>query len=83
MADFNTIDDLDLDGKVVLTRVDLNVPVENGKVSPKRLGKFIDEYGPVLAHAPESKIQFDGMIASARAGHARPGAAGDLQELWC
>lgn len=44
--------------------------VENGKVSPKRLGKFIDEYGPVLAHAPESKIQFDGMIASARAGHA-------------
>ncbi|WP_299911085.1 phosphoglycerate kinase [uncultured Paracoccus sp.] len=33
MADFNTIDDLDLDGKVVLTRVDLNVPVENGKVS--------------------------------------------------
>ena len=25
MADFNTIDDLDLDGKVVLVRVDLNV----------------------------------------------------------
>ena len=33
MADFNTIDDLDLDGKVVLTRVDLNVPVENGQVT--------------------------------------------------
>ncbi|MFC3529135.1 phosphoglycerate kinase [Paracoccus mangrovi] len=33
MADFNTIDDLDLDGKVVLVRVDLNVPVENGQVS--------------------------------------------------
>ena len=33
MADFNTIDDLDLDGKVVLTRVDLNVPVQNGQVT--------------------------------------------------
>ncbi len=33
MADFNTIDDLDVDGKVVLVRVDLNVPVENGQVS--------------------------------------------------
>ncbi|AMJ63255.1 hypothetical protein [Bosea sp. PAMC 26642] len=44
--------------------------VENGKVSPKRLGRFIDEYGPVLAHAPESKVQFDSMIASARAGKA-------------
>lgn len=33
MADFNTIDDMDLDGKVVLVRVDINVPVENGQVS--------------------------------------------------
>ena len=33
MARFNTIDDMDLDGKVVLTRVDLNVPVENGRVT--------------------------------------------------
>lgn len=33
MADFRTIDDLDMDGKVVLTRVDLNVPVENGQVT--------------------------------------------------
>jgi len=33
MADFNTIDDLDLNGKVVLTRVDVNVPVENGLVT--------------------------------------------------
>ncbi|MDS9467561.1 phosphoglycerate kinase [Paracoccus sp. MBLB3053] len=33
MADFNTIDDLDFDGKVVLTRVDVNVPVENGQVT--------------------------------------------------
>lgn len=33
MADFHTIDDMDLDGKVVLTRVDLNVPIENGRVT--------------------------------------------------
>lgn len=33
MADFNTIDDLDLEGKIVLTRVDVNVPVENGQVT--------------------------------------------------
>lgn len=33
MADFNTIDDMNLDGKVVLVRVDINVPVENGQVT--------------------------------------------------
>jgi phosphoglycerate kinase len=33
MAKFHTIDDLEMDGKVVLTRVDLNVPVENGQVT--------------------------------------------------
>ena len=33
MADFKTIDDLDMDGKVVLTRVDVNVPVEDGRVT--------------------------------------------------
>ena len=30
---FNRIDDLELDGKVVLVRVDLNVPTENGQVT--------------------------------------------------
>ncbi|MDO5528733.1 MAG: phosphoglycerate kinase [Paracoccus sp. (in: a-proteobacteria)] len=33
MAVFNRIEDMDLDGKTVLTRVDINVPVENGQVS--------------------------------------------------
>lgn len=33
MANFKTLDDLDLSGKRVLVRADLNVPVENGKVS--------------------------------------------------
>ncbi|MEM6711709.1 MAG: phosphoglycerate kinase [Pseudomonadota bacterium] len=30
---FNTLDDMDLEGKIVLTRVDINVPVEGGKVT--------------------------------------------------
>ncbi|MCP5085866.1 MAG: phosphoglycerate kinase [Rhodobacteraceae bacterium] len=30
---WNTLDDMDLDGKKVLIRVDVNVPVENGKVT--------------------------------------------------
>ncbi|WP_439141731.1 phosphoglycerate kinase [Pseudooctadecabacter sp.] len=30
---WNTLDDMDLDGKIVLTRVDINVPVEDGKVT--------------------------------------------------
>ncbi|MDN3712078.1 phosphoglycerate kinase [Paracoccus cavernae] len=33
MANFKTIDDMDLEGKVVLVRVDINVPVENGQVT--------------------------------------------------
>jgi phosphoglycerate kinase len=30
---FNTLDDMDLDGKIVLTRVDINVPTDDGKVT--------------------------------------------------
>jgi len=33
MSKFNTLDDLDLSGKRALVRVDLNVPVQNGKIS--------------------------------------------------
>ncbi|RFB78369.1 phosphoglycerate kinase [Methylovirgula sp. 4M-Z18] len=33
MASFRTLDDVNLSGKRVLVRVDLNVPMENGKVS--------------------------------------------------
>lgn len=33
MTEFRVIDDIDMAGKVVLVRVDLNVPVENGHVS--------------------------------------------------
>jgi phosphoglycerate kinase len=30
---WKTLDDMDLKGKTVLTRVDINVPVENGRVT--------------------------------------------------
>jgi len=33
MSKFNTLDDLDLSGKRALVRVDLNVPVQDGKIS--------------------------------------------------
>jgi phosphoglycerate kinase len=33
MAKFRTLDDLDVDGKRVLVRADLNVPVRDGVVS--------------------------------------------------
>src|SRR5947199_1855083 len=33
MSDFRTLDSADLPGKRVLVRVDLNVPMENGKVT--------------------------------------------------
>ena len=33
MTDFRTLDSADLSGKRVLVRVDLNVPMENGKVT--------------------------------------------------
>lgn len=42
MAKFNTIDDMDFDGKVVLTRVDINVPVDNGHVTDTtRIDKIV------------------------------------------
>ena len=39
---FNRIEDMDLDGKVVLTRVDLNVPTDDGKVTDTtRIDKIV------------------------------------------
>lgn len=49
MADFLTIDDLDLEGKVVLVRVDLNVPVEGGQVTDTtRIEKIVPTVRDIL-----------------------------------
>jgi phosphoglycerate kinase len=45
MSDFNTIDDFDVQGKTVLVRADLNVPMQDGKVSDTTR---IDRLAPTL-----------------------------------
>ncbi len=47
---WKTLDDLDLAGKVVLTRVDINVPVENGKVTDAtRIERIVPTVRDILA----------------------------------
>jgi phosphoglycerate kinase len=47
---FKTLDDIDLTGKVVLTRVDINVPVEAGKVTDTtRIDKIAPTVKDILA----------------------------------
>ncbi len=46
MASFHTLDDVDVRGKRVLLRVDLNVPMENGKVAD---ATRIERHGPTIA----------------------------------
>ncbi|MEM7493690.1 MAG: phosphoglycerate kinase [Pseudomonadota bacterium] len=45
MGQFKTLDDMDLAGKVVLTRIDINVPVENGRVTDTTR---IDKVAPTI-----------------------------------
>ncbi len=48
--DFKTLDDLDLDDKVVLTRVDINVPVKNGEVTDTtRIDRIVPTVRSILA----------------------------------
>ncbi len=68
MATFRTLDDVDVKGKRVLVRVDLNVPMDNGRVSDttrlervaKTLTEISDKGGKVilLAHfgRPKGKV---------------------------
>ncbi len=45
-----TLDDMDLDGKVVLTRVDINVPVEAGRVTDAtRIERIVPTVADILA----------------------------------
>ena len=47
---WKTLDDMDLDGKVVLTRVDINVPVEDGKVTDAtRIERIVPTVRDILA----------------------------------
>src|SRR5690606_21220026 len=47
---WKTLDDLDLDGKVVLTRVDINVPVEDGRVTDAtRITRIVPTVRDILA----------------------------------
>ncbi len=47
---WKTLDDLDLSGKIVLTRVDINVPVENGKVTDAtRIERIVPTVRDILA----------------------------------
>ncbi|MDO6730519.1 phosphoglycerate kinase [Marinovum sp. 2_MG-2023] len=47
---WKTLDDMDLDGKVVLTRVDINVPMDNGKVTDAtRIERIIPTLKDILA----------------------------------
>ncbi|MEX5729265.1 phosphoglycerate kinase [Rhodovulum iodosum] len=47
---WKTLDDMDLAGKVVLTRVDINVPVDNGKVTDAtRIARIVPTVRDILA----------------------------------
>ena len=47
---WKTLDDMDLDGKVVLTRVDINVPVEDGNVTDAtRVERIVPTIRDILA----------------------------------
>ncbi|MCR9114846.1 MAG: phosphoglycerate kinase [Rhodobacteraceae bacterium] len=47
---WKTLDDMDLAGKTVLTRVDINVPVENGQVTDTtRLDRIVPTINDILA----------------------------------
>ena len=43
MTAFKTLDDFDLTGKRVLLRVDLNVPVKDGKVTMEEAASVVED----------------------------------------
>ena len=83
MPSFNTLDSADLEGKRVLLRVDLNVPIENGVVTDKtriqRVLPTIEEISKkggkviLLAHfgRPKGERKEDEFAASGGGGARR------------
>ena len=62
MTAFRTLDDADLAGKRVLLRVDLNVPMEDGKVSDTTR---IDRVLPLSDTAAAHRLQEENTIGKA------------------
>ena len=70
---FRTLDQADLRGKRVLVRVDLNVPVENGKVADATriervaptIGEIADKGGKVILLSDRAGIDRIGALATA------------------
>ena len=47
---WKTLDDMELTGKVVLTRVDINVPIEGGRVTDRtRIDKIVPTVEDIIA----------------------------------
>lgn len=44
--------------------------VEGNKINPRRLGRFMDEWGSVIEHAPETKAEFAKLLEKARLGQS-------------
>lgn len=42
--------------------------VEGNKINPRRLGRFMDKWGTVIEHAPETKAEFARLLEKARLG---------------
>ena len=60
---WNTLDDMDLNGKRVLVRVDINVPIENGTVTDDtRIRRLAPTLQDILEQAIEPWLPTHGYL---------------------
>ena len=68
MPAFRTLDDLDVRSKHVLVRVDLNVPMKDGKPSDTtridRVAPTIDERSERVCHGEDASLEMGGEYSS-------------------